>query len=259
MNADALAAIDALDPLREACPGEIRRAAARPLTSPPAVEFLELTVVFPGRDVPALDAVSLAIEPGGVIGLTGASGAGKSTLLRALAGELEPASGVVLLDGTPPRGVVRTGIRWLGQRPYLFSGTLAENIVLGRTESHELEVRSAALAAGLGGVLARLPRGLEAAVGEAAWGLSGGEAHRVALAPTFLARVPLALLDEPTAHLDAASESAISEIIATLSRSATTIIASHSPALLGICDRVLTLDRGQLIPGPSRAALGAAA
>jgi len=260
-RADALAAIEALGPLLQASPPEVQRAVTRPLTGPPAIEISGLTVTFPGRELPALHDVSLAIGPGEVIGLTGASGAGKSTLLRALAGELEPASGIVLLDGVPPRGVVRTGIAWLGQRPYLFSGTLADNIALGwaGTESRDLHVRRAALSAGLGGVLARLPEGLKTPVGEGGWGLSGGEAHRVALARTFLARAPLVLLDEPTAHLDAASESAITEIIATLSRSATTILASHSPALLAICDRVITLDRGRLIPASSRAVVGVAA
>lgn len=258
-RADALAAIEALQPLLEASPRDSHRAVTRPLTGPPAIEISGLTVTFTGRDRPALDDVSLAIRPGEVIGVTGVSGAGKSTLLRALAGELEPASGMVILDGVPPRGVVRTGIAWLGQRPYLFSGTVAENIALGRPESHELHVRRAALSAGLGGLLARLPEGLNTPVGEGGWGLSGGEAHRVALARTFLGRAPLVLLDEPTAHLDAASESAITEIIATLSRSATTILASHSPALLAICDRVITLYRGQLLPAASRATVGAAA
>jgi ATP-binding cassette subfamily C protein CydD len=258
-RADALAAIEALEPLLQASASETERADARPLTSPPAIEVWGLTVTFPGRDVPALDGVPLAIEPGEVIGITGASGAGKSTLLRALAGELEPASGGVLIDGMPPRGVARTGVAWLGQRPYLFSGSLQDNIALGRIECDELDVLSAALAAGLRGVLARLPDGLKTPVGEGGWGLSGGEARRVALARTFLGRAPLVLLDEPTAHLDAASELGISEIIATLSRSATTILASHSPALLAICDRVITLDRGQLIPVPSRAAVGAVA
>jgi ABC-type transport system involved in cytochrome bd biosynthesis fused ATPase/permease subunit len=154
---------------------------------------------------------------------------------------------------------VRTAIAWLGQHPYLFSGTLADNIALGRPESHEFEVLRAALAAGLDGVLARLPEGLKTPVGEGGWGLSGGEAHRVALARTFLVRAPLMLLDEPTAHLDAASERGITEIIATLSRSATTILASHSPALLAICDRVITLERGQLVPAPSCEAVGALA
>jgi ATP-binding cassette subfamily C protein CydD len=260
-RADALAAIETLQPLLQAGPADSRRAREQPLTGPPAIEISRLAVTFPGRDLPALDDVSLAIGPGEVIGVTGASGAGKSTLLRALAGELEPASGIVRLDGVPPHGVLRTSIAWLGQRPYLFSGTLADNIALGwaGTEPHDLHVHRVALAAGLGDVLARLPDGLHTPVGEGGWGLSGGEAHRVALARTFLARAPLVLLDEPTAHLDAASESAITEIIATLSRSATTVLASHSPALLAICDRVITLDRGRLIPAASRAAVGVAA
>jgi ATP-binding cassette, subfamily C, bacterial CydD len=260
-RADALAAIEALQPLLESGPSDVQRAVARPLTGPPAIEISALTITFPGRELPALDDVSFAVRPGEVIGVTGASGAGKSTLLRALAGELEPTSGIALLDGVAPRGVVRTGIAWLGQRPYLFSGSLAENIALGSAgnDSHELNVRRAALEAGLGDVLARLPDGLNTPVGEGGWGLSGGEAHRVALARTFLGGAPLVLLDEPTAHLDAASESAITEIIAALSQSATTIIASHSPALLAICDRVVTLDRGRLMSAPTRAAVGVAA
>jgi ABC-type transport system involved in cytochrome bd biosynthesis fused ATPase/permease subunit len=229
------------------------------LLRPPAVEIADLSVVFPGRGAPALDDVSLAIEPGELIGVTGTSGAGKSTLLRTLAGDLEPSAGSAMLDGLPPSSAPWSAITWLGQRPYLFSGTLADNIALGRPESHELEIRHAAVAAGLGDVLARLPSGLDTPVGEGGWGLSGGEAHRVALARTFLKRAPLLLLDEPTAHLDATSESGIIEVVRRLARNATTVVASHSPALLAACDRVITLDRGRLIDAPTRAALGEAA
>lgn len=117
----------------------------------------------------------------------------------------------------------------------------------------------AAHAAGLGEVLARLPEGLETPVGESGWGLSGGEAHRVALARTFLKRAPLLLFDEPTAHLDAASETAIVELIRRLARSATTVVASHSPALLAACDRVITLDRGRPVATSGRVTAGEAA
>jgi ATP-binding cassette subfamily C protein CydD len=258
-RADALAAIEALQPLLDSAPATRQREAGRPLPCAPAVEIADLTVAFPCRAAPALEDVSLAIGAGELIGVTGASGAGKSTLLRALAGDLEPVAGAVLLDGVPPIAIARTAITWLGQRPYLFSGSVAENIALGRPESHDPEVLHAALAAGLGDVLARLPGGLETPVGEGGWGLSGGEAHRVALARTFLKRAPLLLLDEPTAHLDAASESEIVEVIRRLARDATTIVASHSPALLAACDRVVTLDRGRLVDVPSRAVIGLAA
>jgi ATP-binding cassette subfamily C protein CydD len=258
-RADALAAIEALQPLFDTAPASRQRALERPLLSSPAVEIADLTVVFGGRAAPALEDVSLAIEPGELIGVTGASGAGKSTLLRALAGDLGSAAGGVLLDGVPPIAIPRTAITWLGQRPYLFSGSVAENIALGRPESPDLEVLQAALAAGLGDVLARLPCGLRTPVGEGGWGLSGGEAHRVALARTFLKRAPLLLLDEPTAHLDAASEAGIIEVIRRLARDATTIVASHSPGLLAACDRVITLDRGRLVDTPSRAVIGLAA
>jgi ATP-binding cassette subfamily C protein CydD len=249
-RASALAAVEALGPLLDV-ESDANRPAAAPLVRPPAIETDRLTVVFPGRELPALDAVSLAIRPGELVGLTGVSGAGKSTLLRVLAGDLEPATGGALLDGVPPGLVVRTSVTWLGQRPYLFAGTIQENIALARPDGSEIEVMQAAFAAGLGAVLDRLPDGLDTPVGESGWGLSGGEAHRVALARAFLARAPLLLLDEPTAHLDAASEAAIVEVIRSTARSATTVVASHSPAVLAACDRVITLERGRVVKAPT--------
>jgi ATP-binding cassette subfamily C protein CydD len=258
-RADALAAIEALQPLLDAEQAPTERAADHVLTGPPAVAVTSLTVVFPDREAPALDDVSLALAPGELVGITGASGAGKSTLLRVLAGDLEPSAGSVLVDAASPTGLERSTITWLGQRPYLFPGSLADNIALARPEAHGLEVLRAAHAAGLGAVLARLPDGLETPAGESGWGLSGGEAQRVALARTFLERAPLLLFDEPTAHLDAASETGIVELIRRLARSATTLVASHSPALLAACDRVITLDRGRLIGAPDRPGLEEAA
>jgi ATP-binding cassette subfamily C protein CydD len=222
--------------------------------SPPTIELDGLTVTFPGRERRALDEVSFAIEPGELLGVTGASGAGKSTLLRVFAGDLAPSAGTVLLDGTPPNEVARTAVTWLGQRPYLFCGTLRDNIALGRPDAPEREVLRAALAAGLGAALDSLPDSLDTPVSERGWGLSGGEAHRVALARTFLSQAPLLLLDEPTAHLDAASEAGIIEVIRRAAQSTTTILASHSPALLACCDRVITLDRGRLTEASDRSA-----
>jgi ATP-binding cassette subfamily C protein CydD len=257
-RADALAAIQALAPLLEAEPAPIERGAGQVLSGPPAIEVTSLEVRFPGRERPALDGLSLAVAPGELVGVAGASGAGKSTLLRVVAGDLDPSAGTVLLGGVAPTALERSAITWLGQRPYLFPGSLADNIALGRPEAHELEVLRAAHAAGLGQVLARLSDGLNTPVGESGWGLSGGEAHRVALARTFLKRAPLLLFDEPTAHLDAGSESEVIKVLRRLARTATTVVASHSPALLAACDRVITLDRGRLIHAP-RVTVGEAA
>jgi ATP-binding cassette subfamily C protein CydD len=255
-RADALAAIDALEPLLTGDVGPYDRGAERSLTAAPAIEVTGLSVVFPGRELPALEDVSLAVAPGELIGVTGTSGAGKSTLLRVLAGDLTPTAGAVLIDGNAASGLERRAITWLGQRPYLFSGTLAENIALARSHADDAEVLDAALTAGLGPVLTRLPRGLETPVGEGGWGLSGGEAQRVALARTSLKRARLLLLDEPTAHLDSASELAIVEVIRGLAHEATTIVASHSPALLEACDRVVEFDRGRLVDARIHALAG---
>ena len=250
-RADALAAVGALTPLLDADAEPRRPTLARPLRTPPVIETAGLSVVFPEREVPALDEVSFVVQPGERLGIAGVSGAGKSTLLRVLAGDLAPTAGAVLLDRAPAEQVARTAITWLGQRPYLFAGTLQENIVLGRTDAGELEVLRAAHAAGLGEVLDRLPDRLNTLVGEGGWGLSGGEAHRVALARTFLKRSSMLLLDEPTAHLDADSEASIIEVIRRVTESATTVLASHSPALLACCDRVITLDRGRVLESAS--------
>jgi ATP-binding cassette subfamily C protein CydD len=244
-RADALAAIEALRPLLESDPAPAERATGRVLTGAPSVEVADLSVVFTGRELPALDDVSLAVAPGEIVAVTGASGAGKSTLLRVLAGDLEPSGGTVLLDGAPPTGLERSAITWLGQRPYLFPGTLADNIALGRPDAHELQVLHAAVAAGLGDVLARLPDGLDTPVGERGWGLSGGEAHRVALARTFRKGAPLLLLDEPTAHLDPATEADVLASLKRLALGRTVVLGSHSAAAHAFSGRRLDLPSGK--------------
>jgi ABC-type transport system involved in cytochrome bd biosynthesis fused ATPase/permease subunit len=246
-RAEALAATAALVPLLTSDEESSSIQGSVSLDAAPPIELREVTMTFPERDEPALNRVSLQVEAGEFIGITGASGAGKSTLLRLIAGDLDPSGGSVLVGAVPATSIRPAGMTWLGQRPYLFPGTFAANIALGRPDATSKELVDAALAAGLGPVLERLPRGLATPFGEGGWGVSGGEAHRVALARTMLKRAPVLLLDEPTAHLDATSEAELIEVIREVSHVATTVVATHSPALLGACNRVVTLDRGRLV------------
>src|SRR5207253_265055 len=193
-RAEALAAAGAVVPLvaSEEPTSSVGEVSVSVDAAPP-IELREVTLTFPERDEPALNRVSLQVEPGELIGITGASGAGKSTLLRLIAGDLDPSSGSVLVGDVPATSIRPSGMTWLGQRPYLFPGTLAANIGLGRAAATAGELASVAHAAGLGPVLERLPAGLSTLVGEGGWGVSGGEAHRVALARTMLKHAPVLL------------------------------------------------------------------
>jgi ATP-binding cassette subfamily C protein CydD len=226
-------------------PAAAERTAAPPSRSAPDVALLGVTVRFAGRSRAALSDVSVHLVPGTVLGVAGPSGAGKSTLLRVAGGWLWPSAGQVLIDGVPaagdsgsPRALL------LGQHPYLFSGTLADNIALGQPGASRSRIWAAIEAAQLTTLLGRLPDGLDTVLGERGWSISGGEAQRVALARAFLSDAGFVLVDEPTAHLDAATEAALIEPLTRLLQGRTALVASHSDAVLGIADRVIDLDGG---------------
>jgi ATP-binding cassette subfamily C protein CydCD len=204
-----------------------------------------LRVAYPGRSEPALDGVSLTVHAGEVLALVGPSGCGKSTLLGVLLGLVAPERGSVRVGGCELAGLDldawRARLAWVPQRPHLFAASIAENVRLGRPGASVEEVRTAVSAAGLDGVVADLPQGLETQLGERGAGLSAGERQRVALARAFLRDAPLLLLDEPTANLDGPTEREVGEAVRRLSRGRTVVLVAHRPALLALADRVLSL------------------
>jgi ATP-binding cassette, subfamily C, bacterial CydD len=224
------------------------------------MELCHVTLRYPGRTSPALSDITLRIDQGEKVALVGPSGAGKSSLLSILAGFIGASEGEVFLNG---RSLVETApmhVAWIGQRPYLFPGTLAENIALGRPQASRQEIEAAASEARVMDFAATLPSGLDTVIGERGLGISGGEAQRVALARAFLDKAPFLVLDEPTAHLDADTEAALVETIAALARGKTLVLATHSLSLLALCERVLFLDEGRLLrqsPNSSPVALPA--
>lgn len=216
-----------------------------PLPVPVGVEYRGVAFAYDGGTKPVLQNVTLAVAPGERVAIAGASGSGKSTLLHLAAGFLQPTGGEVLIDGKVPAD--EGAVAWVGQRPWLFYGTLADNIRLADPGATDAQVRAAAEAADLGPLLDSLPDGLNTLLGERGYGLSGGQARRLALARALLSGAPVLLLDEPTEGLDRASAE---RVLAALSRLAdgrrTIIVATHDPAVQAWADRTVHLSAGSL-------------
>jgi ATP-binding cassette subfamily C protein CydD len=181
-----------------------------------------------------LASTDLAIAPGAHVAILGPSGIGKSTLLEAIAG-LRRYEGQIRLDGRElagwPEAELRGRVTMLGQQPRIFAGSIADNIALARPDATRAEIRRAAGQAFVLPFADVLPDGLDTLIGEGGFGLSGGQAHRIALARIYLRDAGLILLDEPTAHLDAALEQQVLDALTDHARERTLIIATHSLAV----------------------------
>jgi len=224
------------------------------------------SLVYPGRDAPALDRVSFVIRPGERIALTGPSGAGKSSLLALLLRFAAPTGGRVEAGpaGAPGTDIATTDIAttdiaafdmaawrrqiaWVPQHPYLFDGTVASNIALGRPDASPADIAEAATLAGAAGFIGSLPEDYRTPLGERGARLSAGQRQRIALARAFLQDAPLLLLDEPVAHLDPLTARMITSTIEQLMAGRTVVLITHGLGWAGGADRTLLLDRGRLV------------
>ncbi|MFF7648754.1 thiol reductant ABC exporter subunit CydD [Streptomyces sp. NPDC007983] len=219
-----------------------------------------LTVRHPGRAAASLAPVSFEVRPGETVAITGPSGAGKTTLLNAVLGFAEPSGGRVLAGGRDLASLDpeswRRQIAWVPQRPYLFAGTIAENVRLARPDADDAAVRDALRQADALGFVSALPEGAGTRLGEMGAGLSAGQRQRIALARAFLADRPVLLLDEPTANLDGATEAAVVDAVRRLAEGRTVLLVVHRPALLPLADRVIALPGAA---GPAEGGSGTAA
>jgi ATP-binding cassette subfamily C protein CydD len=208
----------------------------------PAISFRG--VLFSYGAAPVLSGLSMEIQSCERVALTGPSGTGKSTVFVLLNRFAAPQEGTIEIDGVPIQSLDvqewRRMVAWLPQRPTLFHGSVRDNVRLGRRDASEEDIRRAV----------RLARAeeipLDAPVGEGGQGLSAGQAQRCALARLFLRSPMLVLLDEPTAHLDAASAALVSQSIQELSRGRTTIVVTHRAESAAGMDRLIGIRGGKV-------------
>ena len=250
-EADAAGAdTDATDGTRDA---EGPLPANLPLPDPAVstVALVDVQVRYPGRAVPVLDGVDLTLEPGEHVAVVGESGSGKSTLLSVLMGFTVPDRGSILvgreqLSGSSMREW-RRHVAWVPQRPALVRGTIEDNLRLGNPAASDAEVAAALVRSGLDGLVSRLPDGLDTAVGEGGLTLSAGERQRIAIGRAVLRDVPVVLLDEPTAHLDAGREDSLRHALEPWLEGRTVLMAAHRGGLVGRVDRTVTLVGGRAV------------
>jgi ATP-binding cassette subfamily B protein len=224
--------------------------AATPLPAPPEIEFRHLTFAYEGRD-PALQGVSFRAPAGGVTAVVGPTGSGKSTLGLLLLRLWEPPRGTVRLGGADvrdlPVGHLRALVGHVPQEPFLFSRSVAANVLLGAEAAGAERLSGAARTAGLVEEVEAFPQGWSTVVGERGLALSGGQRQRVGLARA-LARDPVVLvLDDPFASVDAGKEVEILEALRRAARGRTTLIMTHRLLAAREADHIVVLEEGRVV------------
>ncbi|WP_286299632.1 type I secretion system permease/ATPase [Vibrio apostichopi] len=215
------------------------------------VRLDEVTFTYPETQSPALKEISLEIKPGERVGLVGAAGAGKTTLLSIVARQYLPTTGQAFyqdIDGQLwPTSVLRSGMGWVGQTTNLIFGSVYDNVTLGATNVDEEKLRQALQQSGLNGYMGRLSNGLETPVGEGGRLLSGGQRQAVAIARALYRCPKLLIMDEPTSALDNQAEIQFFNALQSMPRETSMLISSHKSSFLMMCDRVIVLDKGQIV------------
>jgi ATP-binding cassette, subfamily B, bacterial len=195
--------------------------------------------------------LSLTIQPGEMIGLVGQSGSGKSTLVNLICRFYDVSEGAIMIDGTDIRSVAladyRRNIGLVLQEPFLFFGTIADNISYGRPDATREEIIAAARASHAHDFILRLPHGYDSLVGERGQGLSGGERQRISIARALLINPKVLILDEATSSVDTETEKEIQRALDNLVKGRTTIAIAHRLSTLRKADRLVVMQRGRIV------------
>ena len=227
-----------------------------------ALEFRGVDFTYPNQQNPALKNISMAIRPGEKVGIIGRSGSGKSSLAKLVVGLYEADAGSLLVDGVDIRQIdvseLRHNLGYVPQDIQLLAGTLRDNLVSGARYVEDEMVLQAAELAGVHEFARLHPQGYELQVGERGQNLSGGQRQNVALARALLLNPQVLLLDEPTAAMDNTGEERLKQRLQAVIEHKTVVLVTHRASLLTLVDRLIVIDRGQIVAdGPKAAVMDA--
>jgi ATP-binding cassette subfamily C protein CydD len=218
---------------------------------PITIEITDLSYTYPKKETPALDCISLRLSANTCTALVGRSGAGKSTLVNLLMRFMDATGGTISANGVPIAALSpewwREYVALVPQRPYLFYGTVRENIRLARPQASDSEVAQAAALSGVASFIDELPHGFDTQVGEQGTQLSAGQAQRIAIARAMLKNAPILILDEPTSSLDPENEMLIRQSLTTLMRDRTVLVIAHRYNTIAQADRIVVLDNRRIV------------
>jgi len=217
---------------------------------PVRLELRNVTFTYPNADRPAIEELSMTLEPNETVALIGRSGSGKTTVTNLLLRTLEPQSGDILFDGVPEKELslewIRQQIALVPQDPFLFYGTIADNLRMAKPGATEADLIAATKAAELYDFIAATPDGFNTKVGDQGLALSGGQAQRLAIARALLKDAPIVILDEPTSQIDVETEALLNRALERLCKNKTVLLIAHRLSTIEQADRIIVMEGGRL-------------
>lgn len=220
------------------------------------IDIENVTFTYPGAEVPAIRNMSMTLAPNETVALIGKSGSGKTTVTNLLLRTLDPESGVIKFDGVAEEDLtlewIREQIALVPQDPFLFYGTIADNLRMAKEHATDEELLAALAAAELKAFVDESPDGLDTKVGDQGMALSGGQAQRLAIARALLKDAPIVILDEPTSQIDVETEALLNRALARLCANKTVLLIAHRLSTIEQADRIVVMDNGEVAESGTR-------
>ena len=228
----------------------------RPTGGQVRIDLEDVTFTYPGATEPAIRNMTMSLEPNETVALIGKSGSGKTTVTNLLLRTLDPDSGVIRFNGVAeedlPLDWIREQIALVPQDPFLFYGTIRDNLTMAKENATDAELMAAITAAELKDFVDASPDGLDTKVGDQGMALSGGQAQRLAIARAILKDAPIVILDEPTSQIDVETEALLNRALERLCANKTVLLIAHRLSTIEQADRIVGMDGGRIVQSGTR-------